>query len=205
MNRIRQALIDAGATIGTVLLLLIAAAAPAAPPDSQWFGSELEAVVSATRQYNPQSIREDREFMGAILRHDDCYTFTVGAGQPGRDRIAVRIAVPAGAEIVAFWHTHGARHPSHRYFSDVDTALVGLVAEALLSRGLHRCTLKVIAPGMPTLSRHRARRLGLPARTGYARGDAGHRCQRHADSRRHPAPGGLIRTARRNRRARLIA
>lgn len=170
MKRIRQALIDTGATIGTVLLLLIAAAAPAAPPDSQWFASELAAVVSATRHYNPQSIREDREFMGAILRHDDCYTFTVDAGERGRDRVSVRIVVPAGAEIVAFWHTHGARHHSRRYFSDVDTALVDSWQKRFYLAD-YTGTLKVIAPGMPTLSRYRARRLGLPPRAGYARGD----------------------------------
>jgi len=165
MKRTSQSRFAAGAAA----LLLLATTATAGPAP-QWYASELEAVVSAARQYNPQSIREDREFMGAILRHDDCYTFTVGTGDPGRDRIAVRIEIPADAEVVAFWHTHGARHPSHRYFSDVDTALVDAWQKRFYLAD-YTGTLKVIAPGMRTLSRHRARRLGLPPRTGYARGD----------------------------------
>jgi len=156
---------------GAAALLLLTSATPAvAGPDPQWFASEVEAVVGATRQYNARSIREDREFMGAILRHDDCYTFTVGAGEPGQDRISVRIVIPADAEVVAFWHTHGARHHSHQYFSDVDTALVDSWQKRFYLAD-HTGTLKVIAPGMKTLSRHRARQLGLPPRNGYARGD----------------------------------
>lgn len=163
MNRI--------ATLAVTLLAFATAFADSSSPAPRpWFDTELAAVVDAARQFNPRSIREDREFMGAILRQDDCYTFTVGEGRPGKDRVTVRITVPPGAEVVAFWHTHGAAHHSHRYFSDVDTALV----EAWQKRFYladHTGALKVIAPGAKTLSRHRAKRLGLPPNDGYARGE----------------------------------
>lgn len=149
---------------------LAAAAWAQADPAPRWFRSELEAAVAAARQYNPRSIREDREFLGAILSDGDRYTFTVDAGRPRQDRITVRIEVPAGTEVVAFWHTHGARRHSNRYFSAVDTALVENLQKRFYLADFTG-TLKVMAPGAPTLSRVRARRLGLPARSGYARGD----------------------------------
>lgn len=156
-------------TIVTLLLLLTSAAAESAT-GPQWFDSELAAVVTAARQYNPRSIREDREFMGAILRRGERYTFTVGAGQAGRDRITVRVSVPAGSELVAFWHTHGAANHSNRYFSAVDTALAHAWQKRFYLADFTGL-LKVFAPGARTLSRHRAQRLGLPSQDGYARGD----------------------------------
>ncbi|MFQ5634780.1 MAG: DUF4329 domain-containing protein [Gammaproteobacteria bacterium] len=159
------------ATAACAIVTLIAAAVPGAAeqPPPRWFGTELDAVIAAARTYNPQSVREDREFMGAILRAGDCYTFTVGAGRPGRDLVTVRITVPADAEVVAFWHTHGARRDSNQYFSDIDTALVEAWQKPFYLAD-HTGSLKVMAPGAPTLSSGRAFRLGLPRRPGYARG-----------------------------------
>lgn len=134
------------------------------------FQTEVDAVVAAATRYNPQSIREDREYLGAILHDGECYTYTVGAGKPGRDRVTVRIVIPAGNEVVAFWHTHGARRDSNRYFSDVDTQLVESSRKRFYLAD-HTGALKVLVPGAPTLSRYRARGLGLPARPGYSRGE----------------------------------
>jgi hypothetical protein len=158
------------AASATLLAALLTTPATPADPARNWFRSELDAVVSAAQHYNPLSIREDREFMGAILRRDDHYTFTVGAGAPGADRVSVRIVVPEGYELVAFWHTHGAAHHVHRYFSHIDTALVRKWQKRFYLAD-YTGTLKVMAPGAATLSQHRARRLGLPPRSGYARGD----------------------------------
>ena len=158
------------ATTAALIVLITFAPAVAEPaPHSAKFATELDAVIAATRQYNLQSSREDREFMGAILRHGNNYSFTVGAGEPSRDRITVSITVPAGARIVAFWHTHGARRYSNRYFSNVDTALVETWQKRLYLAD-HTGLLKVMVPGAPTLSRIRARRLGLPSQAGFARG-----------------------------------
>ena len=166
----------------------LAAAAPAFTADAPgWFSTELEAVVAAARAYNQRSIREDREFLGAILRDGECFTYTVGAGQRGHDRITVGIAVPPDAEIVAFWHTHGGRRHSHRFFSDVDTRLVEQWQKRLYLAD-YTGALKVMAPGAPTLSRARARHLGLPEQSGYARG-----------RRVNDASGNPIKIARRTR------
>jgi len=172
MKRSRLTFNTANIAISLALILPVTVTSAVAGPTSapQWFGTELDAVVAASQQYNPQSIREDREFMGAILRRDNCYTFTVGAGKPGHDRISVVIKIPAGDEVVAFWHTHGERRDSNRYFSNVDTKLVETTQKRFYLAD-HTGLLKVMAPGAPTLSRIRARQLGLPHRTGYARGN----------------------------------
>lgn len=141
-----------------------------AAPSPDRFPTELAAVVAAAERYNPVSIREDREFMGAVLRIGTGYSYTVGAGEPGRNRITVRISVPDGAEVVAFWHTHGARQNSNRYFSNVDTELVEAWQKPFYLAD-YTGSLKVIVPGGRTLSKLLAHRLGLPARNGYARGD----------------------------------
>ncbi len=150
-------------------LFFAAAASAQADPAPRWFHSELEAVVAAAQHYNARSIREDREFLGAILSDGDSYTFTVGAGRPRQDRITLRIEIPAGTEVVAFWHTHGAQRSSNRYFSAVDTALVERSQKPFYLADFTGM-LKVMTPGAKTLSGPRARRLGLPARSGYAKG-----------------------------------
>ncbi len=139
-------------------------------PGVRSFATELDAVVAATSQYNPVSIREDREFMGAVLHDGECYEFTVSAGEPGRDKIRARIPVRPGTDIVAFWHTHGAHAPSNEYFSDLDTRLVKRWQKPFYLAD-HTGVLKVMAPGSRTLSALRARRLGLPAGAGYATGE----------------------------------
>jgi hypothetical protein len=139
----------------------------------QWFDSPVHAVVAATDQYNPISIREDREFMGAVLRRGNHYTFTVGAGEAGQDRITVRISIPAGTDVIAFWHTHGARHHRHRYFSNVDTDLVESSRKPFYLAD-YTGVLKVMKPGGRKLSKSQARHLGLPPRAGFARGDVVH-------------------------------
>lgn len=137
--------------------------------EQEWFATELAAVVAAASRFNPASIHEDREYMGAIFRHDGCFGYTVAAGERGRDRISVRISIDAEAEIVAFWHTHGDRYPGNRYFSDVDTRLVEEWQKPLYLAD-YTGALKVMRPGGRKMSAGRARALGLPARTGYARG-----------------------------------
>jgi hypothetical protein len=157
---------------GTTSVLILANSQPAAanqPPEQEWFATELAAVVAATSRFNPVSIREDREFMGAILHDGECYSYTVAAGERGRDRITVRITVDDDIDVIAFWHTHGAKYAGNRYFSDVDTRLVEKWRKPLYLAD-YTGALKVIAPGHRTLSSLRAWQLGLPARVGYAAG-----------------------------------
>jgi len=98
-------------------------------PGSGRFGSfdgVQETAEAATNVYNPVSMLEDREYMGAILRHhdNDEYVYTVGAGERGADQVTVRIQIPEGFALAAFWHTHGEAGASRHLFSEGDTSLV---------------------------------------------------------------------------------
>ena len=169
-DRTRLSALVIHSSISVMLVLSSIYAAHAnQPPDAHWYSSELEAVVAAAGLYSAVSIREDREFMGAVLRDGDRYAFTVGAGAPGRDKITVKIRIPHGVDVVAFWHTHGARTRSNQYFSEVDTQLVKQWQKPFYLAD-YTGILKVMVPGGRTLSALRARRLGLPARAGFAAG-----------------------------------
>jgi hypothetical protein len=169
MNSETRAYADAVAAVLVGVLTLLNTPAVLAGQQRDWFASELDAVMAAASRYNPVSINEDREYMGAIVRQHDCYAYTVAAGQRRRDRITVRISVDAGADVVAFWHTHGAAYPGNRFFSDVDTRLVEKWQKPLYLADFTGA-LKVMFPGGRKLSTIRARALGLPTRAGYAKG-----------------------------------
>ena len=91
---------------------------------SRGFDTELDAVLAASNIYNPLSIDEDREYIGAVLELDGSYFYTVGVGKKGENAIVVRARVPKSYSLVAFWHTHGAPAIERRYFSDADMHLV---------------------------------------------------------------------------------
>lgn len=136
------------------------------------FNNLIDAVVAASNLYNPLSIQQDREFIGAILQDkngDGEYLYTVAAGLPGNDRVTTRIQVPRAYELVAFWHTHGAAHWTREYFSKIDTDLVRN-SHLPFFMSNHVGELLVFKPGSPTLSKSRAVRLGLGRQRGYARG-----------------------------------
>jgi len=138
-------------------------------PAGRVFGTALAAVVAASDFYNPRSIAEDREYMGAVLYRDGHYYYTAGAGLRGQDRITVRVPVPKGSDIIAFWHTHGAPRWERRFFSGVDTDLATSWKTPFYLAD-YTGTLRVFSPGDSTLSRQGARRLGLPPKRGFARG-----------------------------------
>lgn len=148
-----------------------AAAAPAgALPSEVAFATELEAVIAASGEVNARSIREDREFLGAVLRRGADFHYSVVPGHAGADRIRARLAVPDGFELVALWHTHGAAAPERRFFSVVDAELVRKTGRPLYLAD-HTGALRVLKPGAPRLTAMAARRLGLPGRPGYAEGE----------------------------------
>ena len=139
-------------------------------PDSDLFSSELEAVIAAMNHFNPDSIVEDREYMGTIFRSGQHFGFSVSAGSRHRDRVSIRVAKDDWDDIAAFWHTHGDSTPSNRYFSDDDTALVNRFRKPLYL-GDYTGYLKRFSPGDRRLSPYAARRLGLPSRSGFAIGE----------------------------------
>jgi len=168
---------------------------PAAGPSSAAFASELDAVIAASAAVNPRSIREDREFLGAVLRRGDDYHYSVVPGHAGADRIRARLAVPAGFELVALWHTHGAAAPERRFFSRVDAALVEGTGKPLYLAD-HTGALRVLKPGAPRLTASAARRLGLPGRPGFATGEELRRADGepvHVPTRHEPGVAAAVR------------
>ncbi|MCZ6870193.1 MAG: DUF4329 domain-containing protein [Gammaproteobacteria bacterium] len=80
-----------------------------------------DAVVSMSRCYLDISVREDREYIGAVLSVEAGYTFVVQKGEIGRGNARLRVSVPKGQRVVALWHTHGAPGPARQFFSPTDT------------------------------------------------------------------------------------
>lgn len=83
-----------------------------------------EAVLTMSRCFLRSSIREDREFIGAVLRTDGGYSYFVQRGEQGRGSAQLRLPRRRGQQLVAFWHTHGAPGPARHLFSATDTRLV---------------------------------------------------------------------------------
>ena len=138
-------------------------------PGSGRFGSfsgVQEAAEAATNVYNPVSMLEDREYMGAILRHHDKdeYVYTVGAGKRGADQVTVRIQIPKGFAVAAFWHTHGEAGASRHLFSEGDTSLVEQLQVPLFLAD-YTGDLKVYSPDDHTLWLH-----GIPVGGDFGRG-----------------------------------
>jgi len=75
--------------------------------------------VEASNIHNPLSIREDREYLGAIYKNADGFRFTVTPGRIGVGSVQVSLPKEDFDDVVAFWHLHGGTDPRHRYFSDV--------------------------------------------------------------------------------------
>ncbi|WP_281685531.1 DUF4329 domain-containing protein [Thalassobaculum salexigens] len=157
-------------TLSALLFLSLSAFAstPSVPPPA--FDSALAAVQHAADTYHQASVAADREYIGAIFRFGQDYGYTVARGMPGANTVSVSLRLPEGAELVAFWHTHGAPALERRYFSSTDVALVdqyGVPFYLVDPRGI----LRVYRPGAPRLSAMVAERRGLPRRPGYAVGE----------------------------------
>jgi len=91
-----------------------------------WRSTTLEAGFDRLKeQFLDLSIRNDTEFVGAVLQAaDGHYEFTHGQGKPGQDKVTFRIQRPSDTRIVALWHTHGNHGPSRAVFSRTDAELV---------------------------------------------------------------------------------
>lgn len=142
------------------------------PVNQLVYSSEVEAVVAATNYYNPLSLEEDREYMGAIFRHRSLnyYVYTVNAGRQFGSSVTIRIPRRKEYDFVALWHTHGKDDPRHRYFSADDTAAANTVRRPFyLADGSGK--LKVFRPDGRTFSMTEARSKGLGSQPGASRGE----------------------------------
>ncbi|GAB5499942.1 MAG: hypothetical protein PsegKO_22530 [Pseudohongiellaceae bacterium] len=150
--------------------VLIPRSALAIPHAQSTYRSELEAVKAATDLYNPISIRQDREFMGAIYRSGRYFRYSVFANARGVDRFTFSVPGEHRDTLVAFWHTHGDASPLHQYFSQFDTRMVRQLRKPLYLADFTG-VLKVFRPGSRVLSGFAAGRYGLPRSRGYALGE----------------------------------
>ncbi|BFM08098.1 DUF4329 domain-containing protein [Halioxenophilus aromaticivorans] len=144
-------------------------AATVAELANEVFVSETAAVTAAANRYNPQSIAQDKEYMGAVYQCEEGHRYSVGAGKVGAGNVTVTLRTPQGCKTVALWHTHGAEHRSHKYFSDIDTRLVEQVGLPFYMAD-YTGSLRVFEPGDRTMTYSEARRLGLGSSNQYARG-----------------------------------
>lgn len=138
-------------------------------PANEVYVSEQAAVVAAVNRYNPDSIKQDREYMGAIYQCDDGYGYSVGAGKAGAGNVTVKLRTPKGCTTKALWHTHGAAHAHHKYFSDTDTDLVKRTGLPFYMAD-YTGSLRIFEPGDRTMGYGQARKLGLGSSSKYARG-----------------------------------
>jgi len=143
--------------------------ASAAQNIAEIYPSQRAALVAATNRFNPVSIAEDREFMGAIYRCQEGFRYSVGAGEAGAGNVTVTLVAPAGCQIDALWHTHGGANPRHQYFSGVDTQLVAETGLAFYMAD-YSGKLRVFEPGDRTMTIAEARRLGLGTASDYGHG-----------------------------------
>jgi len=159
-------------------LLIPARQKPSSHPvwlSAESFNSQESAVAAASSRFNPQSIKEDREYLGFILvntqQDKPFYVYTVSHGDAGQNTVPIRSKLPQNFQLVAFWHTHGSEHWSRMYFSSFDTALAQRMNVPVYMAS-HSGDLLVYKPDDVTLSRMRAYSRGLGKVKGIAKGQA---------------------------------
>ena len=136
---------------------------------SQTYASVKDAVHAAVNRYNPVSIEDDREYIGAVMTEGSGFVYTVQASAAGANRVSFKLPASEWGRVRALWHTHGDDSPSHRYFSEVDTRTANSL-DLPFYMADYTGYLRVFQPGDKTLRRDSALRLGLPHRGGFALG-----------------------------------
>ncbi len=122
--------------------------------ESQAFPHIKAALVDLSIKYRRRSIRENREYMAAILEDNGVYRVTVQPGSPGEDEVSMEIRLKKSQTLVALWHTHGALAPTSEWYSatDIKTArTIGLDFYLTTPRG----KFKVL--GQPEIGRVESR------------------------------------------------
>ena len=73
-------------------------------PTGHAYATELQAAVAALGLYLPAAVLAEREFTGAILKTEDCFSYTVLAASQSAREVTGWVHIPGGAEIVGYWH-----------------------------------------------------------------------------------------------------
>ena len=88
--------------------------------ESQAFPRIGAALKALSMSYHRRSIREDREYVAAILEDNGAYRVQVQAGSPGKIKVTMKIRRKQSQTLVALWHTHGVPGPRRELFSPTD-------------------------------------------------------------------------------------
>ena len=92
--------------------------------ESQAFPRIRAALDALSISYHRRSIREDREYMAAILEDNGVYRVTVQAGRRGKYKVSMKIRRKKSQTLVALWHTHVTPGPRQELFSATDSRTV---------------------------------------------------------------------------------
>ncbi len=120
--------------------------------ESQAFPHIKAALVDLSIKYRRRSIRENREYMAAILEDNGVYRVTVQAGSPGEAKVRMKIRPKKGQTLVALWHTHGALKRSREWYSPTDSKTArttGLPFYLTTPRGKFKVLRNVESPVTP--------------------------------------------------------
>ncbi len=88
--------------------------------ESQAFPRIGAALRALSMSYHRRSIREDREYLAAILEDNGVYRVMVQAGSPGKNAMTMTIRRKKSQTLVALWHTHGEPGRLRERFSATD-------------------------------------------------------------------------------------
>jgi hypothetical protein len=114
---------------------------------SDGFPSINAAVIAASNRFNPESVANNQEHVGGVLRCRGAgFLYTHGKGEAGVPSVRFSVTVRPGCELVALWHTHGARQDHKRYFSPTDTRTAESIGVPFYMAN-HTGALRVFEPG----------------------------------------------------------
>ncbi len=88
--------------------------------ESQAFPRIGAALRALSMNYHRRSIREDREYVAAILEDNGVYRVMVQAASPGEHTVTMTIRRKKSQTLVALWHTHGVSRRLSERFSATD-------------------------------------------------------------------------------------
>ena len=139
------------------------------PVPEAGYDSELTAVIAASNRFNADSIRRNREHVGAVLRCGQGVYYTHGVGADHQAPVEFTVAKPKRCRLLALWHTHGAEAPDRNFFSPADTQSADRLRVPIYMTN-HTGLLKVYRPGGRKLAVKGSRFGLLPIPRGTAEG-----------------------------------
>ncbi|MGK0470948.1 MAG: hypothetical protein ACJAR0_001420 [Candidatus Azotimanducaceae bacterium] len=106
-----------------------------------------QAGLHALLQYNTDSIAANREYVGGVLKCEDCrYIYTHGHGRRHQAPVQFSFSQTKQCRIAALWHTHGTAGHHKSMFSPSDTHSANQIDKPIYMAD-HTGTIRVYEPG----------------------------------------------------------